>query len=227
MDDLTRNMIDKFKREDVYMSGSSGDFPADSKGDKLKIRSTALTAQVETAAAEQASEGDSLAQAFAQLENARNALIEDLEILNYSARLIADDVEGIEEKFRRPYKLSDEILLAKARAALADLPEFQIMLMEDGELPADYTTDLEADINAFEAARVAASSALEMRGAARATLADLVRQRMNLSRQITAFVKLKYRDNPGKRAAWEIASHLERPPRRRKQNSGGTPPPTE
>lgn len=227
MEDRIRFKLEKFKREDVFMADSAADFPDKSKGDKLKIKAAALTAQIEAAAAEQTSEGDSLAQAFEQLENSREDLTEDLEILNYSARLIADDVDGIEEKFRRPYRLSDENLLAKARAALADVPEYQEALTEDGELPEDFLTDLADDLAAFETAREAASSALETRGSARSTLDDLTRQRMNVSRAITAFVKLKYRNNPGKRAAWEIASHLERPPRRNRNSGGTTTPPTQ
>ena len=44
----------------------------------------------------------------------------------------------------------------------------------------------------------------------------LFRDMMALSRKLSAIIKLKFRDNSGKLAAWTVASHLERPPKLKK-----------
>ena len=69
--------------------------------------------------------------------------------------------------------------------------------------------------NAFQTARDQADSAGEDYGEAVGALDALFRELMEHSRQRAALVKLKYRNNPGKLAAWAIASHLEQPPKKK------------
>lgn len=44
---------------------------------------------------------------------------------------------------------------------------------------------------------------------------------MEMERQRAAMVKLKYKNDPAKRAAWEMAAHLEKAPQRPKNETAG------
>ena len=69
----------------------------------------------------------------------------------------------------------------------------------------------------FTTARAEWESASEEHAEAVGTLDALFREMMALSAQRSALVKLKYRNNPGKLAAWTVASHLEAAPKRQQE----------
>ncbi|MDQ2746234.1 MAG: hypothetical protein M3T96_03135, partial [Acidobacteriota bacterium] len=60
----------------------------------------------------------------------------------------------------------------------------------------------------------------EKHGAATGGMNAAFRQTMELSSRRDKRIRLKYRRNPAKLAAWEIASHLDRAPK----GKGGTTP---
>ena len=53
---------------------------------------------------------------------------------------------------------------------------------------------------------------------------------MRLRRILIGIAKIKYQNNPGKRAAWEQATHIESAPHKKKKGNDddgdGDPPPT-
>jgi hypothetical protein len=77
----------------------------------------------------------------------------------------------------------------------------------------------------FSAARADWESAMEGHAEAAGAIDALFRDMMAQSRKRSAIVKIKYRDNPGKLAAWTVASHLESAPKRNSGEGDSTPPP--
>src|SRR5206468_117528 len=59
---------------------------------------------------------------------------------------------------------------------------------------------------------------------ATAEITDWVLQGMRCRRVLDGIVRIKYKNNPGKRAAWISAAHVEEAPK--KKDNGGPPPPT-
>lgn len=222
MTDNQERKDDKFKRENVFMSDNAADFPLNSPGDKIAKQQTTLIAEIQTLAAEQISGYDDKAQAFANLEAARDNVDEDLEQINLAAIALADDIPGIDSKFRLPRKPSDETLLATARSFHADAAPHAEKFVECG-LDAVFLADLQADIDAFEQAAAAADSAAAGHAGATSMLADAFKRGMVMSRKLNSIVKIKYRDNAGKLGAWTVASHLERAPKKPKGDP--KPPP--
>lgn len=218
MNDSQQRKMDKFLREDVFMKDNAADFPADSPGDKTANVFADLITEIQTLAANQISGFDDKRQAFDNVEDARDNLIEDLEQINLAAKAFADEVNGIENKFRMPRKPTNQTLLATARSFAADAVEHQAKFIEYG-LPVDFLADLQADIAAFETASASADSAEESHAEATGGLADAFRRGTALSKKLAAIVKIKYRDNAGKLASFVVASHLERAPQRKQITS--------
>lgn len=200
------------QREEVYNEDNKADYVKDSPIDKNAKALAAVIAEIKTLAAKQTSGFDDKRQAFEMLGAATDDLEDIMERINLAARASADEVEGIEEKFRLPYKPSIENLIAKANSFAADAPAYEAKLIEQ-ELPADFIEILTTRTAIVETAADRTDSATEKHGGATAALKDAFRRGMAISKKHDALVKLKYRDNPQKLGAWTIASHLERRPK--------------
>lgn len=222
MNDSQQRKINKYQREDVFMKDNASDFPADSPGDLTAKALANIINEIQTLAAEQVSGFDDKRQAFDNLEDARDDLFDDLRLINLAAKALANEINGIEEKFRMPRKPTDGILLATARSFAADAVQYRNQFIEYG-LEADFLTDLQDDIVAFESAADAADSAEESHAEATGALYEAFRQAKVKSEKLGAIVKIKYRNDAGKLAAYVVASHLERAPKRQKPI---TSPPT-
>lgn len=219
MNDTQERKLDKFKREQVFYADSAADFASATAG--AMMDKAALIAEIERLAAEQISGFDDKRQAFDRLENARDNVEEDLEQINFAARAADDELENLAAKFRLPYRFTDETLMATARSFQTDASPHRAAFVELG-LPDDFLVDLANDIAAFETAANASDSALEEHAQATGALNDSFRRGMEQSKKQDAVVRIKYRNAPGKLAAWTVASHLERAPK----GTGGTPTPT-
>ena len=75
----------------------------------------------------------------------------DLKAINLTARAMAADVPGLDDKFRLPPVGNDQLLLNAARAFLADATPLAAQFIAH-EMPADFLDDLRDDIAALEAA---------------------------------------------------------------------------
>ncbi|HEX8246881.1 MAG TPA: hypothetical protein VF599_01760 [Pyrinomonadaceae bacterium] len=221
MNDSQRRKFDKFQRESVFMSDNAADFPLNTSGDKVAKDLATLIADIQTLDAAQTSGFDDKRQSHALKNSAVGNLRKSLELMSFAAKAFADEVPGTEEKFRLPRSQNEQILLAKARSFHADAAPLEAKFVEYG-LPADFLAGLQADIDAFEQAAEAADSAGESHAEATGALTEAFKRGMTLTRKLEAIVKIKYRDNAGKLAAWTSASHLERAPQRR--NDQPAPP---
>lgn len=156
---------------------------------------------------------------------ARAALRDDLEAINRTAKAMADDVPGIDDKFRVPRNNNDLQLLTAARAFKADADPLKAQFIAH-ELPADFIEDLQADINALEAAISNQASGIGDSVAAGAGIDATVSNGVEIVRKLDAIVRNKYTNNPAALAEWTSASHTERAPRRAASAAPPPPPPS-
>jgi hypothetical protein len=140
---------------------------------------------------------------------ARANLFEDIEAISRTAKAMALDTPGLEDKFRLPRSPNDAALLHTARAYLSDAqplkPEFLKFAMPD-----DFLEDLQADIAAFETASSTKNSATANHLSATAGIDESLAKGLKAVRQLKAVVKNKYRNNPAKLSVWASVSHVER-----------------
>ena len=105
---------------------------------------------------------------------------------------------------------NDAQLLAAARSFLTEATLHKADFIAYG-MPEDFLEDLQADIEAFEAALGMTSSATDSHVEATAAIDEAIRNGMIIVRILNGIVKNVFRNDVGKLAAWLSASHIERP----------------
>ncbi len=140
-----------------------------------------------------------------------------MQALNRTAKAIAaDDLPGLEEKFRMPISPSYKAVLISARAFLKDAAPLKAEFIEY-DLPADFLENLQDDIEAFEKAEDDQGEGMTKKVGATRTIAEAVATGAAALRKLDALMRNKYRNNVTKLAEWLTASHTERPPQKEKK----------
>ena len=223
MDDSERRRYGTFRRVREYGTTRNAEFPAATLAGRLFSNLNAVIEELDTLSATQASEHSATLESSAGKASARDELRSDLEPISRAARVMALTMPGFEDKFRMPRSVSDQALLATARAFAADALPLKAEFIQRG-LPDTFLEDLAADIETFEQAINRKIQRHEARVAATAAIDDAVERGINLVRELDAIMRNKYAGDPSSLAAWISASHTERRPRR----SGSNPnPPTQ
>jgi hypothetical protein len=175
-------------------------------GSSVAVLSQEAAAQVSGRAA--AREGTSSKAA------ARETLRDTLDAISRTARALALDTTGLDDKFRVPRGHSDQRLLNAAHAFAQDAQPLSAAFVAH-RLPATFLTDLNADIEEFEQANQHHSAGREAQGAARAALEAALAAGLTAVYRLDAIVPNTLRDDPAVLAAWGIARHVEQTPRHR------------
>jgi len=231
MEDSQNRRREMFLRAKNFGTDHDGDFAANSLGKQLFTELNDIVAQLETHAADEASGRGTAREGTSTRGAAREALRDDLEAISRTARAIAEDTPGINDKFRLPRGNNDQILLSAARAFATDAAPFSAQFINYG-LPADFLADLNSDIVNFEAAVSHQSSGVSDSIAAGAAIEETIDAGMVIVRKLDAVVRNQYSNNPSVLAQWTSASHTERGPRRSSESPpspqppGSTPSPT-
>ncbi len=120
---------------------------------------------------------------------------------------MADDVPGLDDKFRVPRNNNDLQLLNAARAFATDaLPlKAQFIALE---LPPDFLEDLNGGIEAMQAAISDQSGGLTTRVTSGAAIDDAIGRGIEVVRKLGAIIKNKYGANPAVLAEWTSVSHI-------------------
>ena len=220
MNDQQNRRREMFVRVRDFSLEHPGDFPPASVTAQLFTTLGSVITELDDNAAAKSSSDGTARQGTTTRSQAREALRDDLEAINRTARAMSDHVAGLDDKFRLPRGDNDQNLLSAARAFADDATPLSAQFIAH-ELPADFLDDLNADIAAFETAMGSQSSGVGQRVAAGAAIDDLVEQGNAAVRKLDALVKNKYTNNPAVLAQWTSASHTERGPR---HSAPQTPP---
>jgi hypothetical protein len=155
---------------------------------------------------------------------ARDELRRDLEAISRTARALAMSTPGLEDKFRAPRSISDQALLATARAFAADALPLKTEFTRRG-MPDDFLEDLASDIEEFEQAINQKIQKREVHIAATAAIDTVIERGVNAVRELDAIMRNKFADDPASLAAWLSASHTQRTPRQTTASPSPPPPP--
>ncbi len=220
MNDALQRRMNKIDSERVFVTDNVADFPAGSPVDLISVVINAKATEVLAHDAALVSALGDKSQALAIKDHDRDILIDMFRDVVGGAIGIGDTaVPGITAKFKMPHPRTEQNIIAKADSMYADTaPPLEAQFFGAG-LDANFRANIITAKTAFQTSRDNADSATAEHGEAVGALNALIREMMELSRQRSALVKLKYKNNPGKLAAWAIASHLEQPPKKKE-----TPP---
>lgn len=155
---------------------------------------------------------------------ARSALREDMETISRTARAMAFDSPGLDERFRLPRGNNDQSLVSAARAFLKDAEPLKAEFIRH-ELPAGFLDALRDGIEEFERASASQNNNRVARVAATSAIDAAIERGIVTVRQLDVVVRNKFRDDPSTLAAWTSASHTERTTRARKPAQPDTPAP--
>ena len=151
MEDTHNRRRAMFVRVKDFGIAHSSDFSPDGLGSQLFTQLTGVLTELSGHAANEASSRGAAREGTSTRAAAREALREDLEAINRTARAMAEDTPGINDKFRLPRGINDQNLLNAARAFAADAAPLSAQFRQH-EMPANFLQDLTADIAALETA---------------------------------------------------------------------------
>lgn len=225
MTDSENRKHETFTRMVDFGKTHAADFAPSSLATQLFTALGGIVTQLDQHASKHVSSHGAARQGTATRGEARDVLRESLEAIRRTARVMGQDVPGLEDKFRLPPLDNDQLLLTVARAFLADATPLAAQFIAH-ELPATFLQDLADAIAALEAAMGQQASGVGNAVAARVAIEETVDQGMNTKRKLDAIMKNKYANNLAVLAEWASASHIERAPRHKPEtqtSGGGTP----
>lgn len=223
MNDRENRKFQMFLRVQEFFMAHLSDFAAASLARLLFGKLSDIIAEIEGHSASEASGVGLARQGTTTRGQAIDALREDLDAISRTATTMANEVPGIEDKFRLPRNRGVQHLLSAARAFLIDATPLKDDFIKR-ELPANFLEDLQANIDGLEAAISRQASGVGNHVAAGAAIDDAIDRGSELVRNLDAIVRNKYANNPAVLAEWTSASHTERNPRHKKstKESGGS-----
>lgn len=214
-----RRRMDKLQREDVHMVDNAADFPADSAVDKITVLIRPKMAEALVLDAQLTQELGEKRAAQEAKDDSRDMLIDLMRDFAIGATALSDEIPGIAAQVRVPENRNYQSLIAAATSIHAVVAP-HLDKFKDADLTAADHANLLVFRDKFTADRNEWESAVEEHAGVVGAHEALFREMMALSRKRSALVKLKYRNNPGKLAAWTVASHLDRAPVKKDKNKG-------
>jgi len=224
MNDSENRRHQTFTRVQGFSNAHASDFAPSSLATQLFATLSTIVTKLDGHAAAQASSRGTAREGTTTRGQAREELREDLLAINRTARAMAADVPGIDDKFRLPPADNDQLLLNAARAVAIDAAPLSAQFIAH-ELRADFLADLNDDIAALEAAMGNQSGGVGNAVAARAAIEATVDEGVTVIGKLDAIMKNKYANDPATLAEWSSASHTERAPRRKKTAPAPPMPP--
>lgn len=207
MDDVSRSFLNTFTRVRDFGAENAADFKAGTPGGDNMAAVGAAVDAMESAGAAQASGAASQMTMGKSLALA--AIRSRLRAIRRTARAIAVDDPPVAELFRMPAGSNEQVWLAAARAFIANATPIQAQFVAYG-MRASFLTDLQSDIDEYDAAVAARDAATDAQIAATASIETAVHNGLDALRRLRGIVRNIYDNNPAKLAAWISASHVER-----------------
>jgi len=224
MEDTQNRRHQMFVRVKGFGDAHAGDFAPGGLAIRLFANLSGIVTQLDNHAAAETSGRGTAREGTSTRAEARDALRDDLETINRTARAMAEDTPGIDEKFRLPRGNNDQNLLSAARAFAADAAPLSAQFISH-EMPADFLTDLNTDITNMEAAISRQASGVGDHVSAGAAIDETIDEGMVIVRKLDAIVRNRYENDQATLAEWTSASHTERSPRRKAPAAPSAPTP--
>jgi hypothetical protein len=218
MNDEQRRRSERLSRAHDYGLSHTADFPATSKGGAAIASLGQIIANINNLDASRSTARRYARQGTDAKKTAIENLRRSLKAISRTAATMTLDLPELKNKFRAPaYDLNRQDLLALARSFVTEATPLKAKFI-DYEMDADFLTDLNNQINAFDEADTQQNSHINSSAENRAALdAQLDAGEEELARLDTS-VRNKFASDAAALAAWDSARHLEKAPRKSKQS---------
>ncbi len=210
MTDQERQVLRMLGRVDKFGDRHMGEFrpQAPARGDFAVVKQVVLN--LRDVARDQQTGDQSREGGTAGKVAAEATLRARMKPLVKTGRIIFDDDDEKEAKFRMPRSSADEALLAAARA-MRDLIEPEQAQFLDFEMPADFFSQFEDAIEAWRVAIGAPQEGIVARSGATKQLDEEMKTGLKAVRRLDVSVPNKYSANARILAEWHTASDLQNP----------------
>ena len=222
MDVSETRRYDMFTRVRDFGLAHVSAFPATSLGGQLFAEINTIIETINAQAIAQASGLNAAQQNTEGKAAIRDALQSEMEMITRTARGMAVDVPGLDDKFRLPRKKGERAWLTAAQTFHSDALPLKAEFIAH-EMPADFLETLDALITDYEEALASGHQSTAKHVAASAAIDDGIERGMAAARKLDSIVRNKFHNDPATHAAWASARHVERVPR--KPKNPPTPPP--
>jgi hypothetical protein len=212
-----------FLRVREFVSQRASEFPSKARAGELFDSLKDLIDETDTHTTAQSSGHSATLESSASKASARDELRRDLEAISRTARALALNAPGLEDKFRAPRSVSDQALLTTARSFAADASPLKTEFTSRG-LPDNFLDDLNHDIEEFERTISQKIQKNEAQVTATAAIDAVIERGLNIVREIDVIMRNTYADDPATLAAWLSASHTQRTPRPTAEATPNIPP---
>jgi len=209
MNDLDTRRYEMLARVRDFGAAHADSFPTESLGGKMFAAIASAVKELDAHASLQASGKNAVREGSSSKAAARAALREELDAISRTARALAIDTPGLDDKFRMPRGQSDQALLHAARAFARDaVPLSQVFITH--EMPAGFIDNLNEDIKDLEQAISSQATGIQSQVAATAALEAAMEKGLTALERLDAIIVNKLGDDTPAMAAWESARHVER-----------------
>ncbi len=209
MDDRDLRSYEMVTRVRDFGAEETASFPATTLGGELFAQVGAAATELAAHVARRISGSTDARQGTASKAVAREALRAKLEMIRRTARSMSVTMGGLDQKFRIPRNMSDQELLGTAQSFSLDAAPLKADLIRFA-LPANFLTELDAQIAAFESAVNSQHAGRGRQVSATAGIDDALERALAAVRQLDAIVRNTFHDDPQRLAAWESARHIQR-----------------
>jgi hypothetical protein len=153
---------------------------------------------------------------------AREALRDELDAIIRTARALALDMPGIDDKFRPPRGSGDQTVLHAARAFARDAAPLAAEFIKH-DMPDDFLANLQSDIDDFEEAIRDHEAGKDTHVAARAGIDAAIDDGLAAVQRLDAIVPNRLRNDEARLALWERARRVEYRSSRAKSEAAAEP----
>ena len=177
-------------------------FPATSRGGEAFATVAAAVAELSSSDVTRISSKTSEREGATTRAVARAALIESMDAIARTARAIAIDSPGVDDKFRVPRRVTDVALLNTARTFASDA---QLLTQQfiDHNMPADFLEDLGNNRERLENVIGNSSAARGTGVVAKTQIGETLDTALTAVRRLDAIVLNTFRDDAATRALWD------------------------
>jgi hypothetical protein len=199
-------------------------FPATSLG-RQKFAAIGVVIEELEAHGTTQSSGKGAAQASTKAKRAaRIDVREKMIAIRDTAQALEETIPGVSSNFRVPRANGDQALINSARAFVTAATPIKSEFLQR-EMPATFLEDLTAVIAVFESAVNEKNASTEKHITATAAINASLERGLKLVRELDPIVRNKFRADAATLAAWDSASHVQRPPKKKKP-APATPTPS-
>jgi RecA/RadA recombinase len=153
---------------------------------------------------------------------AREALLESLVTIGRTARAIADETPGLEDKFYLPDPQTDQALITAGHVFANDAEQYRSTFVAHA-LPKAFVDDLHELVDRFEQAIHDREAGKDDHATARANIEAALSSGTAAVNKLDAIIANQLRDDPGTMAAWRRDRRIGYP-RYKKAVAGADPP---